>query len=79
MLARGQSPATKQFGHPLTITENIGQVTDQNGKPRSDVQYTTGNKGLSIFIGNGELHYQFKKALSTPATAAAKQLFKRKE
>ena len=47
---------------PLTIVENKGQVKDQYGKPRHDIQYKTGSGALSVFIGNGQLHYQWSKA-----------------
>ncbi len=40
--------------------ENIGQVTDQNYKPRPDIiaKYKAGN-GLNIFLSNTGIHYQF--------------------
>lgn len=61
----GISPA-KSLGtnRPLVITENKGQVTDQYGKPRTDIQYKTGNGNVTVFIGNGVLHYQFSKVNS---------------
>ncbi len=48
---------------PLTFIENAGQITDQFGKTRSDIQFQlkTGT-GLSIFIGSGAVHYQFCEA-----------------
>ncbi len=47
----------------LFFVENKGQVRDQDGNARPDIQYqlkATG--GLNIFIGNGAIHYQFSKA-----------------
>lgn len=41
--------------------ENKGQVKDQYGKPRNDVQFILRAEGLNIFIGNGSLHYQFAR------------------
>ena len=46
----------------LSFIENKGQVTDQNGKTRTDVDFKlNGDKGLNIFIGAGTLHYQWSK------------------
>jgi len=63
---------TKQQGRfsarPLTFIENKGQITDQYGNTRTDVQYKTGSGGVSIFVGNGQLHYQFSRA--QPKTVA---------
>ena len=48
---------------PLAFIENIGQVKDQNNKQRSDIQFKlSATNGLSVFIGNGAIHYQFSKA-----------------
>src|SRR5580658_9285364 len=49
---------------PLTFIENKGQVTDQYGNTRHDIQYKTGSAGMSVFIGNGQLHYQWSKAMT---------------
>lgn len=44
----------------LAFIENKGQITDQGGNPRNDVQYKVSTPtGLNIFIGNGNIHYQF--------------------
>jgi Beta-propeller repeat len=45
---------------PLLFIENKGQVKDQFGKRRQDIQFMMklGN-GLSVFLGEGALHYQF--------------------
>ena len=45
----------------LYFLENKGQVTDQNGKPRTDIQFVLPSSGMTLFIGNGTLHYQFMK------------------
>lgn len=52
---------------PNTTThfiENKGQVTDQYLQPRSDIDFRTGSPGLSLFIGNGQLHYQWSSQLA---------------
>jgi gliding motility-associated-like protein len=41
--------------------ENAGQVTDQYGQPRSDIRFQLTANGLSIFIGKGNLHYQWNE------------------
>lgn len=42
--------------------ENKGQVTDQYGTARSDIDFKiTAASGLNIFIGKGRLHYQWVK------------------
>jgi hypothetical protein len=51
----------------LCFTENKGQVHDQHGNARCDIQYKIrASKGLNIFVGNGQLHYQFARPLTTP-------------
>jgi len=60
-------PAAKEkqlAKRPLTFIENKGQVIDQYGHGRHDIQYKTGGTGMSIFVGNGQLHYQWSKALT---------------
>ena len=57
----------KSAGHsnglakPLCFIENKGQVADQNNRPRKDIQYSLATPGMVLYIGNGQLHYQFKK------------------
>jgi len=42
--------------------ENKGQVTDQDNKLRTDIQYSfAAAGGLNVFIGDGAIHYQFSK------------------
>jgi len=47
----------------LYFIENKGQVKDQYGNSRNDVQYVLQSPGLTVFIGNGQLHYQFSKKI----------------
>ena len=50
---------------PLCFIENKGQVTDQNRKERADIQFSIkAANGLTIFIGDGAIHYQFSKCLN---------------
>jgi hypothetical protein len=47
---------------PLSFIENKGQITDQNHKPRPDIDFRLAAAGgLNIFIGDGAIHYQFSK------------------
>ncbi len=48
-------------GHsPLLFIENAGQVTDQFRSQRTDIQFSLPvGGGLTIFIGNGAIHYQY--------------------
>jgi hypothetical protein len=45
----------------LAFVENKGQIRDQNGKARTDIDYVLPAPGINIFIGNGQLHYQFSR------------------
>lgn len=74
---RSQSPGTfKQQPAPLGFEENKGQITDQHGNMRQDIQYTLKAPGLTVFIGSGAIHYQFYrteavKDIITPAISKA--------
>jgi hypothetical protein len=48
----------------LHFLENKGQVKDQNNNPRNDIQFSVPGNGISLFVGDGQLHYQFYKAIS---------------
>ncbi len=50
----------------LHIVENKGQITDQYGNKRKDIQFKTGSNGTHIFIGNGQLHYEWTKKQVNP-------------
>ena len=54
---------TPQQKAPLSFIENKGQVRDQYRNARQDIQFQLkAAGGLSIFIGDGAIHYQFSKA-----------------
>jgi hypothetical protein len=47
----------------LAFIENKGQVRNQNRNARYDIQFQLkAAGGLSIFIGDGAIHYQFSRA-----------------
>lgn len=45
----------------LRFTENKGQVTDLDGKPRPDVLFTAQNDGVKLFLTASGIHYQFRR------------------
>jgi hypothetical protein len=47
---------------PGVFIENKGQITDQNGIEREDIGFKTEIKGISVFIGKGQIHYQWNKS-----------------
>jgi hypothetical protein len=51
--------------------ENRGQIRDQEGKPRTDIQYMLQAPGISVFMGNGQLHYQFVRRQYCPPDKCA--------
>lgn len=61
----------------LSFIENIGQVTDQSGSPRNDIQYkVAAHCGLSVFVGNGKLHYQFFKKQTKAEVGAIYNMYR---
>ncbi len=51
----------EQKSSPLGFEENKGQIIDQHGAARPDVQFRLVTPGMVVFIGDGQLHYQFYK------------------
>ncbi len=53
----------QQFGQSssLMFIENKGQITDQHGNARKDIDFKLEGKGVNVFIGDGQLHYQFQR------------------
>jgi hypothetical protein len=66
--------ATNTISSPKIQTgflENKGQVRDQNGVPRTDIDFKFAAPGLNVFVGgNGQLHYQFNKPLTAMERAS---------
>ena len=63
LAAKDVKTATETQGlrKPLCFVENKGQVVDENNHPRTDVQYKLSTPGMSMYVSNGKLIYQFKK------------------
>lgn len=57
----------------LSFVENKGQVTNQDGKPRNDIDFKLATSDVIVFAGSGALHYQWNKAEAAPRTGAKKQ------
>ncbi len=57
----GTTPSSLSATDKLSFIENKGQITDQFNNPRSDVQFKVSTPEMNVFIGNGQIHYQFNK------------------
>ena len=42
-----------------SFLENKGQISDQFGNKRPDIQYYFASKGVFVYIGDNQIHYQF--------------------
>lgn len=60
-LAQISSAKTAGWPDQPGFVENKGQIVDQYRKPRTDVQFKMQSHGVNLFIGNGQLHYQWNK------------------
>ena len=61
-MARDAQPVVGQgLAKPLSFIENKGQVRDADNRVRNDIQYKLSTPGMNLYIGNGQLHYQFNK------------------
>lgn len=47
---------------PLSFIENKGQITDQHFKSRKDIDFKLEAPGLNIFVGKGQIHYQWTRS-----------------
>ncbi|WP_276135001.1 SBBP repeat-containing protein [Polluticoccus soli] len=53
---------------PLSFIENKGQITGSNKKPRTDIDLKLEAAGVRIFIGDGQVHYMWKKTATPQRT-----------
>ncbi len=44
---------------PFSFLENAGQIIDQNGAQRKDIDFRITSGAVSAFIGKGQIHYQW--------------------
>ncbi len=56
---RAQVPGKFTSNINFGFIENQGQITDQNGRARSDIDFQLSGKAMNIFVGAGQLHYQW--------------------
>ncbi len=56
---RLQGPEAQIFG----FVENKGQIKDQNGAVREDIDFVFSARDMTIFIGKGQMHYLFTKTV----------------
>lgn len=55
---------------PLLFLENTGQISDQYGKLRADIDFKATTSGLSVYVGSGKLHYQWAQVASPVSLAS---------
>lgn len=60
----------------LYFIENKGQITDQYGATRADIQFKISSKATTIFIGNGVIHYQFSNKIGTNTSSTAREVYR---
>lgn len=57
----------EQFNSNIArFIENKGQITDQHGNARTDIDYKLSGGPVTIYIGDGQMHYQFYKTETQP-------------
>lgn len=45
----------------IRFVENVGQITDQYGSRRNDIDFKVNTSTVDVFIGNGHIHYQWRQ------------------
>ncbi len=48
-----------QASSSLHFVENVGQITDQYGYPRPDINARISSAGVNVYIGSGQMSYQW--------------------
>jgi hypothetical protein len=61
--ARVATPTNISNNNSLQFIENKGQIVDQNGKHRNDIDFKLETPGMNVFIGKGQIHYQWNQNL----------------
>ena len=54
-------PASWSSNNRMAFMENKGQITDQHFRPRNDIDFSLHDAGMNLFVGAGQLHYQFTR------------------
>lgn len=63
LFGNAREPINVAAKSSLVFVENKGQVTDQHYVVRHDIDFKINVPGIDIFIGNGQIHYQWNKTL----------------
>ncbi len=58
---------------PLSFLENKGQIRDQQGNVRTDIDFILRSKDMTLYIGDGALHYQFFQQQKVSAEGYSRQ------
>lgn len=53
------------YRYPFSFRENNGQITDQHGQQRMDIDFVLQAPDMVLMVGDAQLHYQFVKQEST--------------
>jgi hypothetical protein len=61
MLNQAMAKGITTTSSNLYFIENKGQVVDQFVHARKDIQFVLHGNGVTMYIGNGQLHYQFTR------------------
>lgn len=67
------APANNQ---QVLFIENNGQIVDQHRHPRKDIDFGLTGSAINVFIGGGQVHYQWAKAETDISSAIHEQLLK---
>lgn len=76
--AKGNDPDNVQTlsgGTPLSFIENKGQITDQYRKQRKDIDFKLNSGNFTVFVGDGQLHYQWSKVANPETVNQPPQIF----
>ncbi len=48
----------------ISFKENKGQLKDQHANPRNDIDFSVTTDNFGVFIGSGQIHYQWSEVLA---------------
>lgn len=67
---KGPGAASTSFSTPMRFVENRGQIVDQTGAPRRDIDFAVTSGDVTMFVGARGFHYQFAR-LETQADGSS--------
>lgn len=65
-----ETPASLTAFAPMVFIENKGQIIDQDRKSRPDLDFKIAASGVTVFIGNGKMQYQWTRVGRASGTEA---------